>query len=339
MWGREDYSKRVGSLAQLARIDSFVEQEGPARGARRIRMITGGGLEVDVHPDRAFDLGQVTYRGVPVAWMSPTGIAAPALYDSTDWLRTFGGGMLATCGLDTFGPGRETPVGVTAMHGRVGGVPGRLTRAHVTDEALVVEGEIRQASVFGEDLVLRRTITAELGGARFTVDDTVQNVGTESTPHAILYHCNLGWPLLDEEAALSVPSTAVEPVNAEAGVDGDWKSIRAPRAGIGERVFAHSLPGSDVTIVVDNPRVDVRLSLTVDGSRLPRLAQWVMLGEQHYVMGIEPTNAKDVRQLLSGGTSVELPRLTPGECARYALAFEFGASHDRTPEKLENLLC
>ncbi|MDQ4137723.1 MAG: aldose 1-epimerase family protein, partial [Actinomycetota bacterium] len=113
---------RIGHAAQLARVDRLVEEEGPARGARRIRLVTGGGLEAEIHPDRALDLGQVTYRGVPVAWISPTGMVAPTLTSShgRDWLRSFGGGLLATCGLDTFGPatideGKDYP-----MHGRVG---------------------------------------------------------------------------------------------------------------------------------------------------------------------------------------------------------------------------
>jgi hypothetical protein len=58
-----DARRYLGSLGQVARLDSFIEADGPARGARRLRMITGGGLEVDIHPDRALDLGQVTVDG------------------------------------------------------------------------------------------------------------------------------------------------------------------------------------------------------------------------------------------------------------------------------------
>ena len=73
----DEVARRTGILAQVARIDRLVEDDGHARGARRIRLVTGGGLEVEIHPDRALDLGQVTYRGTPIAWMSPTGMVAP----------------------------------------------------------------------------------------------------------------------------------------------------------------------------------------------------------------------------------------------------------------------
>ena len=48
---------RVGSLDQVARVDRFVEDDGPARGARRFRVVNGGGLDFDVHPDRGLDIG------------------------------------------------------------------------------------------------------------------------------------------------------------------------------------------------------------------------------------------------------------------------------------------
>lgn len=61
--------KRVGSIAQVVRIDRLVETQGAARGARRLRMVNGGGIELEVHPDRALDLGRLTVHGVPVSWI------------------------------------------------------------------------------------------------------------------------------------------------------------------------------------------------------------------------------------------------------------------------------
>src|SRR6187431_587195 len=113
--------QRVGSLDQIARVDSFVEADGPARGARRLRVVNGGGLEFDVHPDRGLDIGAASFQGLPLAWLSSTGIGAPSLYDPVErgWLRTFGGGLVTTCGLDSFGPPADDEDGVVGMHGRV----------------------------------------------------------------------------------------------------------------------------------------------------------------------------------------------------------------------------
>jgi len=63
---------------------------------------------------------------------------------------------------------------------------------------LWAEGEVRQAAIFGEYLVLRRRIEADLGGTEIRLTDTVTNAGFDRTPHMFLYHVNVGWPLLDE---------------------------------------------------------------------------------------------------------------------------------------------
>lgn len=129
---------RIGSLDQVAAVEEFVVDNEPGRGSRRWRLTNGSGLEVDVLPDRCFDIGRAVLDGRPIAWCSPAGFATSARADDTGtrWLRTFGGGLLATCGLDTFGPpssdrGEEYP-----LHGRVGSLPGRAMRADVTPHAV-----------------------------------------------------------------------------------------------------------------------------------------------------------------------------------------------------------
>ena len=74
-----DALQRVGSLDQIARVESFVETEGVARGSRLLRVVNGGGLEFDVHPDRGLDIGAASFQGLSLAWLSSTGIAARAL--------------------------------------------------------------------------------------------------------------------------------------------------------------------------------------------------------------------------------------------------------------------
>ena len=81
--------QRVGALAQAARVDSFVDTDGPGRGTRRLRVVNGGGLDFDLHPDRALDIGAATCDGIPLAWVSSTGFAGPGAYEPAGrgWLR------------------------------------------------------------------------------------------------------------------------------------------------------------------------------------------------------------------------------------------------------------
>lgn len=319
--------RRIGTLGQVARVDNLVEADGPERGARRLRLVTGGGLEVEIHPDRCLDLGAVTIDGVPVAWMSPTGVTAPGLYDprGSEWLRTFGGGLLATCGLDTFGPpgvddGREL-----GQHGRVGAQPARLTRTSAGPDEVVVEGEVRQASVLGENLVLRRRIRAGVGSTCLRVEDSVTNEGFAQTPHMLLYHANLGWPLVDDGSVLDIPSTAVEPRDddAEAGLE-TWAKLHDPVPGQREQVFLHRFPADrQVAATIANPRLGLSVGVRFDTGQLPYLYQWKLLGEGTYVIGLEPSNCPVVFGRAAARAAGKLPVLAPGERRDYVVEFDF----------------
>ncbi len=70
------------------------------------------------------------------------------------------------------------------------------------ETALFAKAEIRQSALFGEQLSLIRRIEADAGGQEIRLIDTVTNLGFDTTSHAILYHVNLGYPLLDGGAKL-----------------------------------------------------------------------------------------------------------------------------------------
>ncbi|MGZ8202786.1 MAG: aldose 1-epimerase family protein [Burkholderiales bacterium] len=314
---------RTGHLGQLARIDWLSEENGPARGARRLRLITGGGLEVDLHPDRALDLGQVTANGVPLAWMSPAGIAHPGLYDAhgSYFARTFGGGLMATCGLDHFGPPGTDDGQSFGLHGRVGAVPATLTRAGVDGDHLVVEGVVRQAAVLFENIEMRRTIRSEIGSMAVTLTDTITNCGGADQPHMILYHFNFGWPLLSEHARLGISSIDVIAQRPEAENDA-WMELAPPRRGYRERVYLHRLRNGRAHVTLENPKIGLGVSIRFESAVLPALAQWKMLGEREYVLGLEPTNVANLSGRASARAASVLPTLAPGQSVTYALEFE-----------------
>ena len=94
---RRELLRRIGRLEQVAGIEPFVFDDGPARGVRAFRFRTGG-LSFDVLPDRGMDLGFAEYRGTPLAWLSPNGIVAPAFHEPEGkaWLNSFPGGLFVS---------------------------------------------------------------------------------------------------------------------------------------------------------------------------------------------------------------------------------------------------
>lgn len=311
----------VGSLSQVIRVDRFVESEGMARGSRLVR-IANGCLEADLLPDRALDIGQLTSGGVPIAWVSPTGRVGGERYEPTgdNWLRTFGGGLLATCGLDTFGPAGVDEGDEFGLHGRIGTTPAEIVRCEATPDGVVVEGIIRQTCVFGENLELHRRIKTASGSTTLSIADTVTNRGFDRQPHMMLYHMNFGWPLIDSTTRLTIPSAAVtaRDEDAAAGLD-QYCEFQPPTPGFREQVYIHeALPGKPIRI--ENPTLGLAVEMAVSTDTLKYVHQWKMAGQGHYVLGLEPSNCGNIFGRAAARGDSELPILEAGESVEYDIS-------------------
>jgi hypothetical protein len=325
---------RVGHLRQVCRIDRLVHDDGPARGSRLIRLVSGGGLEVELHPDRCLDIGHVTIAGQPVAWSSPSPVSAPWFveHQGDAWRRTFAGGLLTTCGLDQFGAPSVDRGAEFGLHGRASSLPAQHLNTEIVEGPggairLAVSAEMRQAQLFGENLVLRRRVTSHLGARGFVVEDEVTNDGSDLQPHLLLYHLNLGWPLLDEDTRVEIPSSSVHPRDEVARrALGDWSMGSPPVPGWQEQVLRHELDGDAARVTVRNPNVGLALHVDLDPRQLPHLFQWRQFGRGEYVLGIEPANAPVIGGRGEVRAAGELPVLEPGESRRYRLAFGLDAA-------------
>ncbi|MBA8824405.1 hypothetical protein FHX42_001752 [Saccharopolyspora lacisalsi] len=341
MWFLDDQSTtqwrdRVGSLAQLGGIERFSEEDGPARGARRYQVRSGSGLVFDVLPDRGLDLGAASFRGVPLAWISPAGHVSPSLAEhrGAQWQRAFGGGLLTTCGLDQFGAANTDRGEELGLHGRASGIPAHDVNTRQDPVAggyrFEVTGQLQQARLFGENLTLSRSIGTELGSRTITVTDTVTNEGFEPHPHMVLYHMNLGWPLLDESSTLSIPgsSPVARDAQAELGL-ASWNTFTAPKTDFAEQVFRHEFAESgQVEVKLNNAARGLALAIRFDTTALPGLFQWKMLGAGTYVLGIEPANCRVITGRAAARAAGELPYLQPGESRSYTLVIEVETLND-----------
>ena len=147
--------------------------DGRTRGMRAAEVYTGSGLRFHVLLDRGLDIGAAEDAGRPLAWLHPA-MGSPALHEpgGIGWLRTFGGGLVTTCGLTHYGapdddPPEDEGPEVLGLHGRASHLPAEnlSIRQEWRDERYVleIEGETRQSRLFGENLRLHRRISTELG--------------------------------------------------------------------------------------------------------------------------------------------------------------------------------
>jgi len=329
---RDYLMRHVGSVSQLGGARQAELSDGRGRGVRLVDLNLGDGFELTVVPDRGMDVYAARYQGMSLAWHSSVGVVAPSYYEpeGTGWLRSFGGGLLATCGLSYAGAATVDYGGELGLHGRIGNLPASGVQAggHWEGDEYVIStsGEVRETVVFGTNLVLDRKIWGRLGERRFFLEDRVRNESFHRVPHQILYHINLGFPLVDAGARVLTPSARVVPRDAEARRDSnEWAYVINPTPEFAEKVYYHDMK-TDADGYVLAGLVNFTLwqgepfGLYVKylKEQLPRFAQWKMMGEGDYVMGLEPANC-GVEGRNRDRADGLLQFLEPGEERQYQL--------------------
>ena len=297
---RKEAEKRFGHLSQVGGLKPYTLSDGRSAGVRAVDFRTTGGLEFTVLLDRGMDISEARYKGMSLCWRSSAGDVAPAFYDprGLEWLWTFFGGMLTTCGLTQVGPPGTDEGEELGLHGRISCAAAE--KVSYSEEwsgdslEMTVSGIVREARLFGPSLEMHRTISARGDGAGLTVRDRIVNAGARPSPCMLLYHINAGFPLLDDSAELILPTTKAEPRDAEAekGKE-EFAQIHGPVTGYQEKVYFHTVKaGKDgsVTCALVNRKLNggIGLRLRYKASELPCLTQWKMLGDREYVMGMEP---------------------------------------------------
>ena len=253
--------------------------DGFERGVRTVDFRTGSGFDFTVLADRGLDIGAANFNGAALAWQSPTPYAHPAFYepDGLGWLRGFGGGLMTTCGLTYFGAPNVDEGQPLGLHGRASNLAATHLAYgadwHGDEYELWVSGQIREVRFFGENVVLRRRISAWLGSSRLVVEDAVTNEGYETTPHMLLYHCNLGYPVLSEDSELLIDDAEVYARDevCAAGLP-EHRRFAPPTPGYAEQVFQH-VPQTDAEGFARAALGQSRVRRRPRAGRLPPLAR------------------------------------------------------------------
>ena len=321
---RQQIIERIGNPDQLGGLRPVVLAEGKARGLDAIELDTGGGLTATVLPGRGLDISRADYKGTNLVYRSAVGDIHPSFYEpeGLGWLRTFTAGLLTTCGLTYFGPPNTDQGETLGLHGRYSTLPARQVN-HRTwwngdDYEMEISGITEEGALFGDKMRLTRRIRTQLGASGLTIHDTAENIGFQETPLCLLYHINLGFPLLDTEARLYVSSDQVIPRDEHAGSGLEERfTFSPPIPGWEEQCYFYKMnAGANgmAHAALVNPDLDGGLGVCISFSRetLPWLTEWKMVGQGDYVLGVEPGNLP-VMSRNSLRQEGMLETLTPGE--------------------------
>jgi hypothetical protein len=286
--------KYISNTSQLFDVRQYKLSGGKSDGVSAIDIWNGANLHFTVLPDRGFDIYTVRYKNRNMSFLTPSGVVAPAFYNDVNakWLRSFGGGFLCTCGLQNIGNTDNTDSDLS-LHGRISNTPAENVCVDIANDGMTatLSGVMREAVIFGANLTLKRSITCKQGCDVIEFCDTITNAGYKREPLSVLYHFNIGFPLLSENAIPFIPAVTTLPRNKHAEEDiENWRAVYPPSDDFEEMCYYHFL--SENIVGIDNPDINtsVRIAFESSDGFLDRVVQWRMFGSGNYVMGLEPAS-------------------------------------------------
>lgn len=321
----------IANIEQLFSVRRSRLAGGRADGVQVIDIHNGGNLALTIAQDRCMDIPVLRYRGRCLNYITCNGISHPAYYEISGegWSEAFSGGFLYTCGLSNTGLRSGTDWDTQKEHGGIANRPAEHLNViwSETEDGPAVElvGTMKEGMMAGANLSLTRSIRVSYRKDVVEITDVVKNEGYRRVPHTILYHCNMGYPLLQPDSRFSLPHSAVRPRTPFAAEQlPHLEEILPPQDEMEEACYYYTpVPDAQgwATAVLENEREGLRLRLHFDTSTLDHFVQWKNFVKGEYAMGLEPANAPiDGRQdALARG---ELPYLEAGESRIYRLMFE-----------------
>ncbi len=273
--------------------------------------LDNGALAVSILPTRGMGLWHGHYRDLNLGWKAPVrGPVHPKFVQTADrggigWLTGFDE-WLVRCGLAWNGPpgedtytdakGRSRKEQLT-LHGRIANQPAHHVEVRVNldpPHELSIVGVVEEAGLFQPHLELTTTYTTIPGSNRLVIHDRVVNKAGEAGELQMLYHCNLGPPLLEAGSRIVAPIREVAPLTPRAaeGIDA-LETYAAPHPGFAEQVYAYDLlaDASGKTLaMLYGPKADRGVVLRFNHKELPCFTVWKNTAalEDGYVTGLEP---------------------------------------------------
>lgn len=325
----QEEKKYIGHRDQLIRVKRIQMQEGKAQGVELLDVQNRSGMHFDVNISRGMDIPYLDFCGENVGFISPCGVVAPEYFDDQGlgFLKSFTAGFLTTCGLKLAGAPCEYEGQSYGLHGNISHTPAEDVSCQVEEgemPCVAIRGTVRDAVIFGEKLRLDREIRCFYKERKFTLHDKVTNEGYKKARHMILYHCNIGYPVLSPDSEVYIPALETKARNAhsEEGI-ADCRKTEPADPFYEEMCYYHTLKPDDRnhgTVAVYNPKLELGIAIEVELGTLDHLVQWKMMGAGDYVMGLEPGNSTidGIEDAVANGS---MKYLDPGESVDYHLTF------------------
>ena len=268
---------RISNFDQVSSLRRYTLSEGRGAGLDVIDC-DNGKLRFLLNVTKGLDVMQLYHKGENVSFLSKNAFSAR----ETDFLSRFEGGMLYTCGLDSVG-GRDG----FELHGTYHNMTAEVTRAECNEDGITVEAIIRNTSLFGRNLVMYRRLTSAIGSDTLSLEDRLVNRGFGDAEYCLLYHVNVGYPMLNEGAKVEakvLENTTRTPWSEQHKAT--FLDMESPVPLKEETCYFLKLAEPKVSLA--NPKNGKRFTLSYSGDTLPAFIEWKSMASADYALGLEP---------------------------------------------------
>ena len=276
---------------------------GRSEGVRIIEL-NNGRMAIDVLPTRGMGIWRVRRDATALGWKSPVrGPVHPSFVPVFDpsglgWLEGFDE-LFCRCGLESNGAPDFDAQGrlLHPLHGRIANLPAHRVELIVDEDRrqLTLRGVVEETRFHFQSLMLTTSLTTAFDSTEFAWTDEVKNIGGREATLQMLYHFNVGQPLLVPGSRLTAPVSIVAPLAHAAtrsGID-NWNTMPPAMPGSKEQVFCCKLladDGGDTRVLLSRLANREAVSLRFNIGSLPALTVWRNTPAEvdGYVLGIEP---------------------------------------------------
>ena len=254
--------------------------------------------------------------------------------------------FVVRCGLESNGAPEHDLNGqlIYPLHGRIANLPAQSLSIEY-DEAsgrLDVIGEVLESRLFIKRLRLRSRIRFHAGQSEITLLDDVANELAKPAKMQLLYHINIGSPVLEAGAVLDAPVKELAPKDDLSATEIDkWNQFDGPEPGYGERVYfaeLHADESSCTTALLRSQNSDQGIAVSFNINQLPKFILWKNTAalSDGYVVGLEPaTNFPNPRSHEENqGRVIELQ---PQETASFRVTLDPLTSHEEVQQMRERV--
>jgi len=301
-------------------------QGGLSQGVDLLEIDTGR-MRLIILPTRGMGVWRAaTAGGRTLGWKSPVrGPVHPnfvPLHDPSGlgWLEGFDE-LLVRCGLESNGAPEFGEDGqlVYPLHGRIANRPAHRVDVTVDNDARTISvcGLVEETRFHFQKLRLTATITTSFDSTAFTISDRVENFGGTPAQMQMLYHLNIGEPLLGEGSKFVAPAKRITPAGSTDSAPKGWNDYGPAVAGAAEQCYTVNLAGDSTghtQVLLKNANGTEGAALGFDAGQLPCFTLWknLVAGRDGYVTGLEPaTNYPNCRS--AEANAGRIVPLEPGE--------------------------